>query len=125
MSSCARPSPEDTPEIQIQRASHVLIRVVLEALRKARSGIVDQDVQTAEAAVRCLHHSFDLIPLRHIGGRKDRLDPISRAKKVSFALTFGCTPLYQQQIGSGRRQRPGNSLAHSLTGPGHDGTAVQ
>jgi len=42
---------------------------------KARSGIVDQDVQTAEAAVRCLHHSFDLIPLRHIGGRKDRLDP--------------------------------------------------
>src|SRR5947199_249580 len=94
--------------------------MILETLGKARTGVVDEDVEPSELRYGARDHVVDLRPLRHVGLVRERSNPVIVAKPCRFALCIVEVSLRDEDIGPRGRERACDTLSHPLRAAGNE-----
>ena len=84
------------------------------------SGVVDQDIDSAEGRQRLFEDAFDLFTLRYIGGYRDRRP----ARFTGHFLNPVFAPAHQGDPSALTDQSQGTGAANAAAGAGHDGYLV-
>ena len=69
---------EDAGEVGVDHAPPVLVRLGLHRAEPADAGVVDEDVEPAEAPDRFFHHRFNRQMVANVGGKRQQLGAAGR-----------------------------------------------
>jgi hypothetical protein len=85
------------------------------------AGVVDDDVEPAERALRLAHHGGDLLAAGDVGGRVADLDARSPGDLAPDALDLvGVAKAIQGDVGTSFCERAGDREADAAGGAGHE-----
>ena len=117
-------TPQYGPEIAVDRGFQRFRRLLGESLDDAAAGIVDEDVEAAEAFACEIDGLFRRALIREIAGMAGDLGAEFLAEMGTSLFQSGLVEVGKHQLGAVSRQSLGNRKANALGGTGDDGNIV-
>jgi hypothetical protein len=90
------------------------------------AGVVDEDVEAAEAIDGAAHHRFDGLGARHVGTVVQHLDAVARSEFSARGFDGGgVAETVLHDVGAGGCEHFGNAQADAAGGAGDEGNMAR